>query len=88
MIFLRFAFFSVQFPDFLILIFPTPQAGVEARVCPENYLIMAEAGERLAFSLGCGKDKDKEKTKANTKTKTKTKKNASHAEGRELPDNG
>ena len=59
-------FFSVQFPDFLILIFP--QAGVEARVCPENYLIMAEAGERLAFSLGCGKDKDKEKTKANTKT--------------------
>ena len=87
---LGFAFFSVQFPDFLILIFPTPQAGVEARVCPENYLIMAEAGERLAFSLGCGKDKDKEKTKANTKTnqKTKTKKNASHAERWELPDNG
>jgi len=67
--------FSVQFPDFNI-----SQTGVEARVCPENYLIMAEAGERLAFSLGCGKDKDKDKEKTKANTKTKTKKNASHAE--------
>ena len=70
---LGFAFFSVQFSDFLILIFPTPQAGVEARVCPENYLIMAEAGERLAFSLGCGKDKDKGKYKHKLKDKDKDK---------------
>ena len=40
-------------------------------MCPENYLIMAEAGERLAFT-DKDKDIDKTKTKARTKTKTKT----------------
>ena len=29
----------------------SPQAGVEARVCPENYLMMAEPGERFVSIL-------------------------------------
>ena len=34
---------------FIVSIYDFAQAGVEARVCPENYLMMAEPGERFAF---------------------------------------